>query len=163
MKKFIPLLLLSFLLFNCGNKDQAPNYAKDRTTETEQSAPVLDESEIADPNDPMNNKGIGPISSVQLAETVDQEMAITGKAIYEAKCTACHKPTEVFVGPPQKGVLDRRSPEWVMNMILNPVEMQEKDPIAKALVKEFNGAAMVDMNLTEEEARQVLEYIRTIE
>ena len=90
-------------------------------------------------------------------------MAITGKAIYEAKCTACHKPTEVFVGPPQKGVLDRRSPEWVMNMILNPVEMQEKDPIAKALVKEFNGAAMVDMNLTEEEARQVLEYIRTIE
>ncbi len=49
-----------------------------------------------------------------------------------------------------------------MNMILNPEEMIQKDPIAKKLLMEFNGAPMANQNLTEEQARQVLEYFRTL-
>ena len=33
-----------------------------------------------------------------------------------------------------------RTPEWIMNMILNPTEMVEKDPLAKELLVEFNGS-----------------------
>lgn len=121
-------------------------------------------SMLAEPasDDPMQNKGIGPVSSVSLGADVDQQMAEKGKAVYEKMCLACHKPTEKFIGPAPKGILERRSPEWVMNMILNPVEMVQKDPIAMELLKEYNNAPMANQNLTEEDARAVLEYFRTL-
>ncbi len=75
---------------------------------------------------------------------------------------ACHKPDKKFIGPAPKGILAKRSPEWVMNMILNPEEMVQKDPIAKALLVEYNGSPMANQGLTEAEARQVLEYFRTL-
>ena len=58
--------------------------------------------------------------------------------------------------------MQRRSPEWTMNMILNPEEMVKKDPLAKELLIKFNGSPMANQNLTEDEARQVLEYFRTL-
>ena len=75
---------------------------------------------------------------------------------------ACHKPDKKFIGPAPTGIFKRRTPEWIMNMILNPEEMTQKDPLAKALLVEFNGSPMANQNLTEEEARQVLEYFRTL-
>ncbi len=119
-------------------------------------------SMVAEEADPMTNKGIGPITVVDLGTTVDQAMADKGKAVYEAKCMACHKPTEKLIGPAPKGIFDRRSPEWVMNMILNPEQMVKEDPIAKKLLMEFNGSPMANQHLTQEEARQVLEYFRTL-
>lgn len=113
--------------------------------------------------DPMTNKGIGPVKSLTLPAEIDLEMAKKGEEIYVAKgCTACHKPTEKYIGPAPTGVLERRSPEWIMNMILNPEEMIQKDPIAKQLLMEFNGSPMANQNLTQEEARAVLEYFRTL-
>jgi hypothetical protein len=115
-----------------------------------------------DPNDPMTNKGIGPVTSVTLGE-FNPVMAEEGRAIYELKCVSCHKLNEKFVGPPPKGIMSRRSPEWIMNMILNPEEMVKKDPIARQLLIESNLAPMANQNLTEEEARKILEYFRTLE
>jgi mono/diheme cytochrome c family protein len=77
-------------------------------------------------------------------------------------CSACHKPTEKFIGPAPAGIMERRSPEWIMNMILNPEEMVKSDPIAKKLLADFNFAPMANQHLTEEQARKVLEYFRTI-
>ena len=45
---------------------------------------------------------------------------------------------------------------------LNPEEMVNNDPIAKKLLVEFNGAPMANQNLTEDEARAVVEYFRTL-
>ncbi len=43
--------------------------------------------------------GIGPVKeAVELGE-LDPELAAQGKEVYEAKCTACHKPTERYIGP----------------------------------------------------------------
>ena len=47
-------------------------------------------------------------------------------------------------------------------MILNPEEMVKNDPLAKDLLIEFNGSPMANQNLTQEEARAVLEYLRTL-
>ena len=112
--------------------------------------------------DPMENTGIGPISELSLPEEIDQEMAAKGAEIYQLKCTACHKPDVKFIGPPPVGVFERRNPAWVMNMILNPEQMVKEDPIAKKLLMEFNGSPMANQNLTQEEARAVLEYFRTL-
>jgi hypothetical protein len=60
------------------------------------------------------------------------------------------------------GVFDRRSPEWVINFLLNPTEMLKQDPIAKALLKQYNNVMMLNQNLSEEEARAITEYLRTL-
>ena len=89
-------------------------------------------------------------------------MAAQGKEVYDQMCLACHRPDKKFIGPAPKGVLERRSPEWVMNMILNPQVMVKEDPLAKDLLQEFNGSPMANQGLTEEQARAVLEYFRTL-
>lgn len=109
--------------------------------------------------DPMKDKGIGPISSITLGE-LDETMAATGKEVFKTKCSACHKMTKRFVGPALNGITERRTPEWIMNMILNPEEMVEKNPAAKQLLAEYL-SPMANQSLTEDEARQILEYFRS--
>ena len=154
MKKImLAVVMLSFLV-SCGGGDSSST-----ETKTLKKKP---QSMMKKEVDPMTDIGIGPVKEVTFAPEIDQEMAVKGEKIYEEKCTACHKPTERFIGPAQKGVLDRRNPVWVMNMILNPDQMVKEDPIAKKLLMEYNGSPMANQNLTEEEARAVLEYFRTL-
>lgn len=138
-----------------GQKPAATEAPAEKATE---AASDVKPSETVD----LTNKGIGPIKSIELAPEIDQAMAAKGMEVYKTKCMACHKPDKKFIGPAPKGILERRTPEWVMNMILNPEEMTQNDPLAKALLVEFNGSPMANQNLTEEEARQVLEYFRTL-
>ena len=81
---------------------------------------------------------------------------------FKTKCSSCHKTTKRFIGPNPTGILKRRSPEWVMNMIMNPAEMVKDDPIARQLFIKFNGSPMANQNLTKDETRAVLEYFRTL-
>ncbi|MBE7640546.1 MULTISPECIES: c-type cytochrome [Salegentibacter] len=108
----------------------------------------------------LSNKGIGPIKSMALPESIDAEMANRGADIFKKMCSACHKMDKKFVGPEIAGVTERRSPEWIMNMILNPEEMIKKDPIAKKLLIESNMAVMANQGLEEDEARAIVEYFR---
>jgi mono/diheme cytochrome c family protein len=105
-------------------------------------------------------KGIGPITSVTLGETVDEALAKQGADVFALKCSACHKLEARYVGPQLGGVLERRTPEFVMNMMLNPAEMVEKHPETRKLLGEYM-LAMPNQNVTQEEARAVLEYIRS--
>ncbi len=109
-------------------------------------------------SDPMSNKGIGPVSSVSIGD-LDNAMAEKGKGIFEAKCTACHDIATKKIGPALKDVTKRRTPEWIMNMILNPGEMTQKDPIAKELLGTY-AAPMSNQSLSQDEARAVLEFFR---
>jgi len=145
-------MVLALSLASCGG-DKPKN-------ESPVGAPVKEAEVTPEISDPMSNKGIGPISSVTLGE-IDQTLVAQGEAAFKAKCTACHKISKKFVGPALKGVTQRRSPEWIMNMTMNPEEMIKKDPIAIQLLAEANGAPMANQNLTEEEARAILEYFRT--
>lgn len=147
----VAALLLSF----CGGPTKTDNETK--------STPKSLVPDTPEPADPMTNKGIGPVSEVVLGETIDEAIAEEGKKIYETMCTACHKIDERFIGPAPKGILKRRSPEWIMNMILNPEQMVKEDPIARELFIEFNMSPMANQNLTEDQARKILEYFRTLE
>ncbi len=152
MKKLILSLVALSLTFmiSCGDKSNKENpEVKEEVKE-----------EVAEV-DPMKNKGIGPITRVTLADEIDQDLAKQGAEVYVKMCSACHKPEKRFIGPAPKGIMERRSPEWIMNMILNPDEMVKKDPIARALLAEYL-SPMANQNLTEEQARAVLEYFRTL-
>jgi len=127
----------------------------------EKTSPVEVKAEVkgvAEAN-PMDDKGIGTVKSITLGE-IDEAMVAEGKELFKMKCSACHKVSKRVVGPAMLGITERRSPEWIMNMILNPEEMVAKNPIAKKLLAEYL-APMANQNLTEKEARLILEYFRT--
>lgn len=153
MKTRIALLALmasALITLSCSN-NEPQRKQKVHAPDTEQPKSV----------DPMSNKGIGPIKSVTLAAEVDQKLSEEGLVLFENTCSACHKIDSKYIGPALKGILNRRSPEWVMNMIMNPTEMLQKDAIAKQVLAESNGAIMADMSVTEDHARAILEYLRT--
>lgn len=107
---------------------------------------------------PQANKGVGPVKSVTLAP-LDPQKAANGQQIFQPKCSACHKLDEKYVGPALRGVTQRRTPEWIMNMILNPEGMTQQDPIARDLLA-THFTQMTFQNVTESEARDILEYFR---
>ena len=100
--------------------------------------------------DSLSNKGVGPITNV------------IGEKLFNQLCTSCHMINEDYIGPAMSGILDRRSPEWIMNMILNPIQMLKEDPIAIELLEEYDFEYMYNQNLLEEEVREILEYFRLL-
>ena len=112
--------------------------------------------------DPMQNKGIGPIKNMELGP-VNSLVAAEGQALYDQLCRVCHNEINQQEGPAHWGIMNRRTPEWIMNMMLNPKEMAQNDPITKILAERVNGVEMPDMNLTKEEATKILEYFRTLQ
>ncbi len=102
--------------------------------------------------------GVGPIKKLEL-KPVDKSMSDRGKVAFDAKCVACHKFDVKVVGPPLNGVTKRRKPEWIMNMILNPEQMTKENIIAKQLLAEHL-TQMTFQNVTQDEARAILEYFR---
>ena len=113
--------------------------------------------------DALENKGVGPIINVILEDKVNISMANSGEKLFNQLCTSCHIINEDYIGPAMSGILDRRSPEWIMNMILNPIQMLEEDPIAIELLEKYNFEYMYNQNLLDEEAREILEYFRLLD
>jgi len=103
-------------------------------------------------------KGIGPVRTVELGE-VNDELAERGEEIFKLKCSACHRLEDRYVGPPLGTVLERRTPEFVMNMLLNTNEMVQRHPTVRELLGQYY-TPMPDQGLTEQDARAVLEYLR---
>lgn len=159
-------LALSVLALSCGGKEekksdgfQMERQGASTPTETPAAQPA---TTPASQRVDLANKGVGPVSSVDLPAEINAEMAANGEAIYNQMCLACHRIGQKFIGPAPNGVLERRAPEWVMNMILNPEVMVKEDPLAKDLLMEFNGSPMANQGLTQDQARAVLEYFRTL-
>ena len=117
-------------------------------------------SENTEPLDTLKDLGIGPIITPLILGAIDTALAGNGKKTFAAKCVACHAIEKKVIGPALLGVSKRRAPEWIMNQILNPSEMTAKDPIAKGLLGKYI-AQMANQNLTQNEAREVLEFFRT--
>lgn len=143
MKKHLILLLIASFVIACGQKGTE--------TASPQAAPA------ASPK--VDGKGFGEIKNVSLNDPLDEAMVQKGKAIYEMKCSACHKLSGArVVGPSWEGVTDRRKPEWIMNMITNVDVMLEKDPEAQKLLEECL-TRMPNQNVSIGDARDILEFM----
>jgi hypothetical protein len=100
-------------------------------------------------------------SDVTITTPLDNTMVAGGKGTYELKCQSCHRLTEEkLVGPGWKNVTKRRQPVWIMNMITNVEMMLEKDPEAQKLLEQCM-VRMPNQNLTKDQARQVVEFMRS--
>lgn len=157
LRRLSLMLVIPAVVFGCGGGSDTAN--KDNTPPGMKAEP---QEEVADAaQSPMDNKGVGPVEDVELG-ALDAAMAEEGKALFESYCTACHKMDVRYIGPALKDITTRRSPEWIMNMIMNPEVMVKEDPIAKELLAEYM-SPMANQNITREQARSILEYFRSID
>lgn len=154
--KTTALAVLTLVLFSCGGDKKTDSIPTSSTTETTTTTATGGTSDY-DPK-----RGLGPHENVDVSK-FDPAMAASGKKIAEVKCTSCHKPTEErLVGPGWKGVTQRQTPEWIMNFISNPDPMIDVDPeLQKQL--ELCLVRMPNQGLADNEAREVLEYMREID
>ncbi|WP_372744328.1 cytochrome c [Lutibacter sp.] len=150
LKVFVFTVIMA-LVVSCGSDGKKDDKATGPQEETKEEVAEVD---------PMKDKGIGPIKSITLGE-IDQAMVDQGHELFKSKCSACHKEDKRFVGPALAGVTERRTPEWIMNMILNPEVMVAENATAKQLLAEYL-SPMANQSLTEQEARLILEYFRTL-
>ena len=104
--------------------------------------------------------GIGPVKNLKL-DPVDKDLAKKGSALFNSTCTACHGLDQKVVGPPLRNVTKDRTPEFIMNLLLNTVQMQQEDPIIKDLISTYK-VPMTPPEFTNEQARSVLEYLRSV-
>lgn len=144
------IVILSFMSA-CGGS------GKDSADETGSSPKsMVPDTETYDPK-----RGVGKFTAENLTlGPIDASMATNGESISQTKCQSCHKLTdEKLVGPGWKGVTSRRTGHWIMNFITNPDPMIDKDPELQAQL-ELCLVRMPNQNLNEEEARQILEFMR---
>lgn len=92
---------------------------------------------------------------------IDENLAAKGEKLWTKKgCNACHTIGKgKLVGPDLKGVTEKRKYKWLIAMIVNPDSMLKYDPIAKDLLKQY-GVPMTDQNVSVEEAKAIIEYIK---
>ncbi|MFD2245152.1 c-type cytochrome [Pontibacter ruber] len=162
LKPFAMLMLGAMMLYSCSSGDN-----ETAGGETEQESGLAHQEEAAGESAAATEtaaadegKGVGPVKTVEIGATIDEALANQGKSIFEGKCSACHQLSDQkVVGPGLAGVTERRKPEWIMNMIVNPEEMTKQDPTAKKLLAEHL-TQMTNQNVTEQDARAILEYLR---
>lgn len=148
----LPLLAASLLACS-GSKADTSAAATTTSTAGAEKAGGLTDFQL--------KHGIGPVTEEVTLGALDQALVKEGSAIFTEKCSACHKEAERYVGPPLGGVTEKRTPAYVLNMILNPQEMYEKHPEAHKLLAEYM-TQMPYQTVTPEQARAILEYLRTL-
>jgi len=106
--------------------------------------------------------GFGPVKKKLNLSPIDKSMAAEGEKIFESKCASCHKLDERYTGPAQRNVLQRVTPEFFMNTVLNPDENLEKHPHSKEMLAQYM-TKMTNQNVNLKDARALLEYFRVLD
>jgi len=140
--KLIIILLIGLTIMSCSNNDKP-------------------KTEVPDTPESGIDKGVGVITNIDIGPDIDMAMAAEGEKIFVTKCSACHKLDEKYVGPPLGDVAKRRSPEWIMNMILDPTKMTKENKAANELLGQYM-TQMTNQNIQQDEARKLLEYLRSV-
>src|SRR5688500_6808349 len=95
---------------------------KEKATEIKQE--ISQSPSVASPAPKFDsNRGKGKWNEENLAigNVLDQPLAIKGEKLFVLKCSSCHKlSNDKLVGPGFKGLVERRSPEWIMNFLYQP-------------------------------------------
>ncbi|MEO1653345.1 MAG: cytochrome c3 family protein [Bacteroidota bacterium] len=92
----------------------------------------------------------------------DAAVLAKGEELWNNNCTSCHGlGEEVVVGPGLKGILERRTREWLIPWIKNSQKMitQDKDPYAVALFNKYNQNVMTSFPWPDEDINAVITYV----
>lgn len=146
------LLMIGILAWSCG-----PKAEENSTGEKPKSMVGMTDEEKA----LEEGRGLGEVKAVSLTNPLDKSRIDRGLAIYDMKCSACHRLDSTrLVGPGWQGVTKTRKPEWIMNMITNVDVMLDKDPEAQKLLQ-LCLTRMPNQNVSIGDARDVLEFMRS--
>jgi mono/diheme cytochrome c family protein len=100
------------------------------------------------------------VAFVDLTDPLEEVLVSQGADIFSSKCATCHTiDTVEFSVPAFAGITNRRSPKWIMNMIINVDEMLKQDPVAADLLRRHK-KVMPDPELSVDQARAMLEFLR---
>jgi hypothetical protein len=155
VKCTLATFVISLLVISCGdNKGQDPSNFSNNKKSSGVSTSDLSAFEL--------ENGIGPVKQKMDLGTIDPRLVKKGIEIFEIKCSACHKLDERYVGPAQRDVIERRTPEYIMNFMLNPEENYKKHPEAKKMLAEYM-TQMPNQNISFDEARAILDYFRQVD
>ena len=85
-----------------------------------------------------------------------------GETIFNKTCIACHTiGSGRLVGPDLKDITDKRSEEWIISFVKSSQDMiKSGDPDAVAIFNEYNKLVMLDQNLTDDQIKDVVLYIK---
>ncbi len=141
----IILTLVTFGVSSCGQN------------ETDEAGNNAEETGLTDFE---MDHGIGPIDQrIEIPDEIDMEKVEKGRQVYRSRCSSCHRMEGRHVGPELGKITTGRSPEFIMNFILNPSENIQRHPVGQALLREY----LVEMpyqNVDKEQARAIVEYLR---
>jgi cytochrome c551/c552 len=136
------------LLFSCGNEGVSKEAKSVDIQQLTKNQPEEHGTELKE-------------SDITITHPLNAEWVAAGKAIYNLKCQSCHKlTTDKLVGPGWKDITKTRTPLWIMNMATNVDMMLETDPDAQKLLEQCM-VRMPNQNLTKDQARTVLEFMRS--
>ena len=101
----------------------------------------------------------GPSESMVEAEVSGD--AAAGKEIFNLLCAACHKLDSRSIGPPLRGIGDKRDAEWLHAWIRNSQELiAAGDDQAVAIYNEYNQVAMPPFpQLSDADIDNILAYV----
>jgi hypothetical protein len=147
----IQVLLFGFLILGCGKNEKIDVNKKSNKNYSLAKKYGLTEFQY--------ENGIGPIKNKITFNAIDNEKVKLGRILYNNKCKSCHKLSKRFVAPPLLEAVKIRTPEFILNMILNPQEMVKRHP---EMMKQFAVYAkvMTDYNFEIEEAIELLHYLK---
>lgn len=85
---------------------------------------------------------------------------VNGKKLFNANCAACHKLDKKLIGPPLKGISDKRSNEWLHSWIKDNNALRASgDQDAIDIFNEYNGMPMTAYpQLSEQDINDILVY-----
>jgi hypothetical protein len=159
--KFLRWGLLSFIIvlvasisFLVGCGGDADDDASDFSNVKKSKTSGLSDWQMAN--------GFGPVKKKLKLGEINPTLAKEGEGLFDTKCGTCHKLDERYTGPAQRDVLQRISPEFFLNMVLNPDENIEKHPRAKKMLAEYMNK-MTNQNVNMKEARALLEFFRVLD
>lgn len=159
--KIIVALAVVPVVTSCGNNvSESSGSQQDGKQEVSTASDDQENATTSNVDDYLNDgsRGVGPITAFE-RKPFDQSLADEGNGLFITKCSMCHRIDAKLLGPPLSGVTEKRTPEWILNMMLAPEKMIEQDEEAKKLFEEYQ-TPMTNLGLTEKEAISVLEYLR---
>ena len=143
------MVMMTLLFTACGG---------DKSSQKEQAGPAVANNPGGLTDFQMKN-GVGPVTEKIVLGEIDPAKVEAGEALFKSKCAPCHRLDKRLVGPSLRYVADRRSPEYIMNMILNPDGMVKNHPEAKKVLGEYL-SPMTNMNLKKEQVLELVDFFR---
>lgn len=104
----------------------------------------------------------------EYADAPELRKISTGESLFRTRCSSCHTIGEAevsdsnkqLIGPDLLGVTLKRDRKWLVRWLAEPDKMlAEKDPLAIALLAQYNNVPMPNLRLNDLEIQALLSYI----